>query len=133
MKKILSFLSILLLTASLFAGAQNSNAAKFKFNEEIHNFGNIKQGESVTCVFEFTNVGKEPLIITGCNAQCGCTVPTWDKKPILPGSKGEINVKFDTAGKSGSFIKEIYIQSNAAPASPGQERYTIKIQGNITN
>ncbi len=132
MKNIVFLLTIILSLSSLKGQAQNASGAKFKFAEESHDFGKLKEGDDAACVFEFMNVGKEPLIITNCTAQCGCTIPTWDKQPILPGGKGKINVKYDTHGKNGSFLKEVYIQSNAVLANPNQERYTIKIQGSVT-
>jgi hypothetical protein len=48
----------------------------------------------------FTNNGTKPLIITNTQGSCGCTVPY--SKPIAPGAKGIIGVKYatDRVGRS---------------------------------
>ena len=43
----------------------------------------------IDTIFTFTNVGKEPLIISNAKAGCGCTVPQWPKEPIAPAVKQE--------------------------------------------
>src|SRR5215467_5010603 len=78
--------------------AENKNAPEFKFEEEEYNFGTIKQGESMTHLFSFTNVGKEPLIISSASGSCGCTVPEWPKEPVKKGDKATIKVTFNSAG-----------------------------------
>lgn len=106
---------------------ENPNGPKFKFKgEETHDFGELPEGPEAHCKFEFTNTGKEPLIIQNASGSCGCTVPEWPKQPILPGKKGEINVTYHTQGRVGPFMKDVYIQSNA-----GTERYTLHIKGTV--
>ncbi|MBS1584192.1 MAG: DUF1573 domain-containing protein [Bacteroidetes bacterium] len=108
------------------APAANPNGPKFKFKEETHDFGELKEGPEAKYAFEFTNAGKEPLIIQNATGSCGCTVPDWPKQPILPGKKGVINVTYHTQGRVGPFMKDVYIQSNA-----GTDRYTIHIKGTV--
>lgn len=116
--------------ASFTAKSQNNNpnAPVFKFNEETHDFGTIKEGPEATFDFTFTNVGKEPLIIQDCKASCGCTTPDWTKAPVLPGQKGKISVKYDTKGRPGTFNKSIFIASNAKSK---EKRYELVITGNV--
>src|SRR5438067_613443 len=76
--------------------APNPNAPEFKFTVEKYNFGTIKQGESVNYDFDFSNTGKDPLIITEAHGSCGCTVPQWPKDPIKKGEKGQIKVTFNS-------------------------------------
>ena len=53
--------------------AQSKNAPAFKFEKGTsHDFGTIAEGPEVTYYFEFTNTGKEPLIIQNVSASCGC-------------------------------------------------------------
>jgi hypothetical protein len=40
------------------------------FKENIHNFGNLVDGEVVTYKFKFTNTGKSDLIISSASASC---------------------------------------------------------------
>lgn len=87
--------------------------AEITFEAEEFNFGTIKQGESVTHEFTFTNTGKESLILTNAQGSCGCTVPVWPKEPIGKGQKGSIKVTFNSAGKMGMQDKTVTITSNA--------------------
>ncbi len=113
MKKLL-FLPILalsMLTASAQApttsGVDRTNGPVMKFDVLDHNFGTIKQGESVTYEFKFKNSGKEPLIINTAVGSCGCTVPEYPKEPIKPNGSGVIKVTFNSAGKSGPQDKTV--------------------------
>jgi hypothetical protein len=94
-----------------------SQMAVIEFKEENIDFGTIKSGEVVTKVFEFTNTGKSPLVISDAQASCGCTVPEWPRSPIAPGETGKIIAKFDSNGKSGQQEKTITITSNTSPNS----------------
>lgn len=91
----------------------NPNQGDLVFDQMDYNFGVIKQGESVTNIFTFTNSGNEPIVITNAAGSCGCTVPEWPKEPIMKGQKGSIKVTFNSAGKSGYNDKTVTITSNA--------------------
>lgn len=91
------------------------NVPKFKFETETFDFGTITQGEKVSFTFRFTNVGKGNLIISAANGSCGCTVPEYPKKPIAEGEQGQINVTFDSEGKSGKQQKTVTIVANTYP------------------
>jgi hypothetical protein len=121
-------LSIGVLGAQAQTQAADPNAPKFKFKEadDTYDFGNVKEGPVAEHVFEFKNVGKEPLIIQNASASCGCTTPEWPKEPILPGKTGKLTVRFNTVGHVGPFNKDVYIQSNA-----GNDRYTLHIKGTV--
>ena len=105
---------------------ENKNAPDIKFDIETYDFGTIKQGDKVSHDFEFANTGKEPLIITGANGSCGCTVPLWPKEPISKGAKGTINVEFNSTGKMGMQDKTVTIVSNA---KSGQR--ILRLKGNV--
>lgn len=87
--------------------------AQIKFNKETHDYGTIKNGADGSCVFEFTNTGTEPLMITNAKGSCGCTVPEWPKEPIAPGAKASIKVNYDTK-RTGAINKSVTITSNAS-------------------
>ena len=44
---------------------------------------------------------------------CGCTVPEWPKRPILPGDTDVIKVTYKNTDRPGSFSKYVTIFSNA--------------------
>ncbi len=81
-----------------------------------HEFGTIDEGDVVAHVFKFKNTGEEPLVLTNAKGSCGCTVPTWPKEPIAPGETGEINVEFNSKGKSGKQNKKVTLTANTNPA-----------------
>ena len=86
-----------------------------KFDKTEHDFGKIKQGESVECVFKVTNTGNEPLIIEEAHGSCGCTVPDYPKDAIAAGETKDIKVKFNSAGKQGPNTKTVTITANTEP------------------
>lgn len=76
-------------------------------------------------MFEFTNTGNAPLVITKINSSCGCTVPEWPKEPIAPGKTGKIQVKYDTT-RVGPIRKTITVLSNSDTPTK-----VLKIKGTI--
>lgn len=86
--------------------------AIFKWSEEVYDFGTIPQGTPVTHVFEFSNTGNQPLVISTVDKSCGCTTPKWTTEPILPGKKGTVSATFNAASPGG-FNKTITVHSNA--------------------
>ena len=85
------------------------------FEQTVHNFGEITQGEKVEYAFKFTNTGKKDLLIQNAVSSCGCTVPEWSKEPVKPGESGYLKVVFDSHGKEGYTEKEISIKANTDP------------------
>ena len=105
---------------------ENKNAPDIKFEFETYDFGTIKQGDKISYDFEFTNTGKEPLIISAAQGSCGCTVSEWPKEPIAKGGKGKIHVEFNSTGKMGMQDKTVTITSNA---KSGQK--VLHLKGNV--
>lgn len=111
----------------LMLSAQSTKPV-ISFEKKIHDFGNIKEEDgTATYVFEFTNNGKQPLVVHNVRASCGCTTPEWTRQPIRPGEKGTLTVTFDPTNRPGNFNKSIYVSSNAEPATE-----TLRIIGNVT-
>ena len=112
MKKYILFLFLVSVPSLIIS--QNSNATKpqFKFVKEHINYGKIEQNTNGNRIFEFTNIGKSPLIIKEIKTSCDCAIPKKPNAPIMPGEKGTIEVSYDTS-KTGGFIKQITIFSNA--------------------
>ncbi|MBW2961813.1 DUF1573 domain-containing protein [Mesonia aestuariivivens] len=97
--------------------------AKMTFEEEMHDFGTINEGDVVEHTFKFTNDGDSPLVITQAKGSCGCTVPSWPKEPVAPGEQGEILVKFNSRNKPNNQMKTVRITTNT---ESGQEMIKIK-------
>lgn len=131
MKKIL--LATVLFCFAFAANAQKDTAKsdyedpKIKFMETSHDFGEINEGDVVEHKFKFKNEGKRPLVISNVTTTCGCTVPSWPKKPIGVGEEAVIHAKFNSSGKSGTQNKAITVISNA-PSSPDR----VYLKGKVT-
>lgn len=125
MKKLIVVLFLGMMSLGLYA--QDKKVAKIEFKTEIIDYGTIEKGADGVRVFEFTNTGNAPLIISNVKSTCGCTVPKKPKEPIMPGETGEIEVKYDT-NRVNPIRKTITVISNA-------ERPTValKIKGLVVD
>ncbi|MGJ8732616.1 DUF1573 domain-containing protein [Cellulophaga fucicola] len=110
MKKIVLVLFVGLLAFNLSA---QEKKAKIEFKTETVDYGKVERGGNGVRVFEFTNTGDAPLIISKVNSSCGCTIPKKPKDPIMPGKTGIIEVKYDTKRPAGPIRKAITVISNA--------------------
>ena len=128
MKKIIALFIVFAFTIS-FAIAQDSNpnAPEITFTKTVHDYGTIKKGGDGTCEFEFTNTGREPLILSRPRSSCGCTVPTWPQYPILPGKSDKIKITYDTK-RLGTIHKQVTIISNAKNPT-----VVLTIKGKVVN
>lgn len=106
--------------------ATDKDAGKFQFKEETYDYGEVPEGPFAECDFVFKNTGKKPIVITNAHGSCGCTVPEWSHEPVMPGSKGNIHVKYTTAGHAGQINKDITIISNAQ-----QSPMVLHIKGSV--
>lgn len=83
-----------------------------EFGAKEFNYGTVTSGEVVSHKFTFKNTGDKPLTLTRVKASCGCTTPSYSQDPIAPGESGYIDVKFDTAGKTGRQNKSVTVTGN---------------------
>ena len=107
---------------------EKSSMPEFNFEKELHDFGQLVDGEKVSYSFKFTNSGDAPLIISNAKGSCGCTVPNWSKDPIAPGESGSIEVTFNSSGRSGKQNKAITLTANTNP-----NRKVINITSEVTS
>ncbi len=121
MKKIVLVLFVGLMGFSLTA----QKAPKIEFKAETVDYGTIEKGSDGVRVFEFTNTGDAPLIVSKVSSSCGCTIPKKPEDPILPGKTGEIKVKYDT-NRVGPIRKAITVISNADTPTK-----VLKIKGEV--
>ena len=106
--------------------ADASEVPTMEFEQKVIEFGTISQGEKVKQRFRFKNTGSSNLIISDAKGSCGCTVPLWPKQPIRPGQEGEIEVVFDSNGKSGRQHKTVTLIANTVP-----NKTVIAIKGDV--
>jgi hypothetical protein len=106
-------LAVLLFVGMLSWGVSaQEKVAKIEFKSETVDYGEIERGSDGVRVFEFTNTGNAPLVISKVSSSCGCTIPKKPEAPIQPGETGEIQVKYDT-NRVGPIRKAVTVISNA--------------------
>lgn len=91
----------------------NNNGPEIEFEKTTHQFGEIPYKGNAVYEFVFKNTGNEPLILSQPKSSCGCTVPEWPKRPILPGETDVIKVTYKYTDRPGSFSKYVTVFSNA--------------------
>lgn len=99
---------------------------KIAFKKDVHDFGEVMQDSENNYVFEFTNTGTNPLIISDAKGSCGCTVPEYPKEPVMPGETGEIKVKYSPGKQQGDQTKTVTLTANTEPATT-----VLKIKANV--
>ncbi len=97
---------------SALSAAEMASAPVAIFNEQAHDFGDIKEGDKVECTFSITNKGKRDLIIRNVKTSCGCTAVTPEKKVISASETVPLRVVFNSKGKRGRQNKAITVITN---------------------
>lgn len=124
MKKLLGLITVLVVGFSSYA----QTGAKIEFKEETINYGEVVKGvDDGIRVFEFTNTGDAPLIISNVKSTCGCTVPSKPAAPIMPGKSEKITVQYNM--NPGPISKTITVESNAVNKPNGV--VPLRIKGNV--
>jgi hypothetical protein len=127
MKKYNTLGLVLALILCLGSFASGETGPKIKFREDSIDFGKIKQGEALTHIFVFHNVGEDTLKIKRVQSSCGCTAALVSKREIAPGEKGEVRVTFNSRGFRGKVNKYIYVDTN----EPTQSTKKLSVSANI--
>lgn len=122
------FLILLISLITFSVCGQNGAKIEFKAPNNTIDYGKVYRGEdNGSRIFEFTNTGNAPLVITDVKSTCGCTVPSKPKEPIMPGKTGEIEVKYNMA--LGPISKSVTVETNAVNHENGV--VILKIKGEV--
>jgi hypothetical protein len=114
-------------TTPAAAPVSNQPSTTIALSESNFDFGNVKKGEKVQHIYEVTNTGTNPLVISEVKPGCGCTVPDFTKEPIMPGKKGKITLHFDSSNFDGNVNKYADVFANVEKA-PIKLTFTANIQ-----
>lgn len=117
--------ALMILVAFVGFTTAQAQQAEITFKEETIDYGTITRGDDGLRVFEFTNTGDAPLIISNVRSSCGCTIPKKPDGPIAPGESSTIEVKYDT-NRVGPIRRTITVLSNAS-----QSMVPLKITGTV--
>ncbi len=104
-----------------------ASGPKIQLDEDVFNFGSVKQGTKVTHEFKFKNLGDADLVITDVKTSCGCTAAVTSTRNIAPGQEGTLLVNFNSSGRSGPQNKTITLVSN----DPENPRLMVRITGKV--
>ena len=77
-----------------------------------HDFGNLKQQQTVTTTVTVTNNGAALLQIQNVEADCGCTIPTLGKYSLAPGESTIVTIEFNSKKFNGNVRKVVHIETN---------------------
>ena len=84
--------------------------AQLRFDRTTHDFGTIAEAAGkVECTFRATNEGDRPVVILDVVTTCGCTVPTFSRKPIRKGETAEIRVSYDPYNRPGTIDRKLHV------------------------
>lgn len=124
MKRVIFILLFVCFSLNVSAG---DGGPKMIFDRTAHDFGDVKRkGGDVIAMFRFENQGDAPLVIKKIHKSCSCMNADYTRKPILPGERGEIKIKYEPhKAEPGIFNKVIQIYTNES-----KKVRLLTIQGN---
>jgi hypothetical protein len=86
---------------------------RIAFDAKSYHFGKVEADKGIVShTFTFTNKGNRPLSVIDVESSCGCTIPRWSDRPILPGESGTLTVNFNPIHLSGKFNKKIILYAS---------------------
>ncbi len=90
---------------------------KIDIRDDLFDFGEMNQDESVTTHFGLKNIGDAPLLIRSVKGSCGCTIAEWPREPVAVGGDAIISVTFNSEQKEGKQNKTVTLVTNAIPST----------------
>ena len=111
--------TFLIAAMALLLGAANTQAQEWQpipgmhlsINEMTHDFGTHPQYTKTEFEFNIKNDSTLALVISNISTSCGCTTPTYSKRPVKSGKIATVKVAYD-ASRIGIFSKTIYVYTN---------------------
>jgi hypothetical protein len=107
---------------------QKQNAPVALVENNIHDFGSIRNGAISSFSYKLKNEGKSDLIIRSVKASCGCTAVK-NENVVKPGLTTEIKVDFNSKGKRGRQNKSVTVITN----DPQNPTLVLRIMGDVVN
>ena len=94
---------------------KESTPPTFEFSEMQYDFGEIQDGDKVTYVFEFSNIGSKPLVISSVRPSSRSITTYLSEKTIASGEQGELEITFNSRKRLGRQKKTVKIIANTKP------------------
>ena len=72
-----------------------------QFLSDEYNFDTIPVNKIIKRDIRYINTGKNPYFIKDLKVSCGCTIPSYDNRPIAAGDTGSVKIEYNSAKKNG--------------------------------
>lgn len=97
--------------AASYDPASAASGDGIKWEKTSHDFGTIHASAGkVTARFTFVNTSGEPVAVTAMTkGGCGCTEPSFPRKPVAAGAQGSVTVTFDPARFKGEIKRQVTV------------------------
>ncbi|HNW51851.1 MAG TPA: DUF1573 domain-containing protein [Prolixibacteraceae bacterium] len=105
---------------------EKAKAPVASFDNNVYDFGSIKEGEIAKHDFKLTNNGKSDLLIRNVKASCGCTAVK-NENVVKPGQTTDLKVEFNSRGKKGRQNKSVTVITN----DPSNSTMVLRIMGDV--
>jgi hypothetical protein len=106
---------------------QRENAAVISFKTKSHKFSPVKSGERIEYDFEFSNTGKQDLIIRKIKGSSGFITYNLPQQTLKPGESGKIQAVYNTSGRTGMQKQALTVISN----DPANSIIKLEMEGEI--
>jgi hypothetical protein len=94
------------------ARKKESGHADLVVDRYSHDFGEVKQLESLTTSFTYTNAGSEPIHGIRVRGECGCNRMDLSHESLAPGESGTLAVEFQTGTLGGFLRKRLHLSTS---------------------
>ncbi len=127
--RILTVLSLLIFAITAF-GRTPGEKVGVSFSELSYDFGTIATDAGpVVHSFTITNNGSGAVAILSARASCGCTEPSYQRRPIMPGESAQVTLTFMPEGQRGEIDKNVTLRLKAANGKT--EKVQLRITGTV--
>ena len=100
---------------------------KIKIDEEVYDFGSMKDEQKGHHDFVIENVGSAPLTLKVKSTTCKCTKGEVRKEQLYPGEKTELVLEWDPKGYTGDFEQIATLATN----DPQRDKIELKVKGRV--
>ena len=124
---VLLLLSIAALLVSSPLHADEPKGADIEFADKIIDMGVLAQDDDKQLLrVSFRSSGDVPLVITEVRTSCSCTTIKYNRKPVMPGEEGVLNITVDPKkAPKGNFYRVLQVYSTAVS---GVQNITLKAE-----
>jgi hypothetical protein len=118
MNRVIGALSLVVLMGLPALGQQDAQKTVTKktvkgpameLTPEDHDFGKVKQNQTLVKEFEIENIGTENLEIGRISTSCGCTAALTSDKVVKPGESTTLKVTLETRKYKGTIQRSVSI------------------------